>query len=249
MSDEQIPSDDRSFLYGDGLFETVRVREDGSVRWLGWHVERFERSARWLGFSEEQIEEGAHAIEALRGERAGIWRVTVSREQEDAPFGGSGGVRTRFREHQARERPALALAWDWYRPGDPFAEHKSTSYLRSVESLRRARAEGYDDAVTVSADGHIGECAWANVVVVVDGEAYTPPADGILPGVTRRGVLELYPVTVDEVPVTVDMLREADEVAMLSAGVGALAAASIEGRELDGEWTERLGKWLEGVGR
>lgn len=249
MSDHDIAADDRSYLYGDGLFETVRVREDGTIRWLNWHIERLRDSASWLGYDRGQVEQAAAQLRACTGRRPGLWRLTISRDATDAPFGGSGGVRLNHRPFRPRPRPHLGLARGWYLPGDRLAEHKSTSYLRSVEMLRRAREAGLDDAISVSADGLLGECAWANILVVIDGRAWTPSARGLLPGVTRRGVLQLYDEPVEEGDVTMEMLEGADEIALLSSGVGALAAASVEGRALRASWTRRLAAWLEEVDR
>ncbi|MGM0558802.1 MAG: aminotransferase class IV [Myxococcota bacterium] len=249
MTQRPLSEDDRGYLYGDGLFETVRVRQDGTIRWLDWHVERLEASGEYLGFERERIRDACAVLRSVEGRRAGLWRVTVSRGSESAPFGGTGSIRARFREYGDRARPALGVLKGWYLPDDPLAEHKTTSYLRSVEQLRRARRDGYDDAIGVSRGGRVGECAWANIVVVIDGEACTPEAYGLLPGVTRRGVLELYDRPVTETSMTTRMLADADEIALLSAGVGALAAKSLEGRALESQWTDRLADWLDEVDR
>lgn len=242
-----MQSDDRSFLYGDGLFETVRVREDGQIRWLERHVARLRRSGEALGFPDASIDAGVAELEGLAGREPGLWRVTVSRAPDGAPFGGSGTVAARFRPSASPTRPHLGLAEGFYLPDDLLAEHKTTSYLRSVEVRRRARAAGFDDAVMTSRSGLVGEASCANVVVVKSGKAATPPIRGILPGVTREGVLDLAdahgrPIDVREV--TVDELRGADEVVLLSAGVGLLAAASLEGRTLDDTWSKGAREWL-----
>jgi branched-subunit amino acid aminotransferase/4-amino-4-deoxychorismate lyase len=249
MSEQTISDDDRGYLYGDGLFETVRVRDDGSIRWLGRHVQRLEASGQYFGFEHAQIADACDVLRSFEGRKAGLWRLTVTRDSESAPFGGNGSIRERFREYHERERPALGLLRGWYLPDDELAEHKTTSYLRSVEQLRRARRTGYDDAIALSHDGRLGECAWANIVLVRSGKAFTPEVKGLLPGVTRRGVLALYDMPVTETSVTTHMLEDADEIALLSAGVGALAAKSIEGRALSCAWTDRLTAWLDEVGR
>lgn len=239
--------DDRSYLYGDGLFETVRVREDGTIRWLERHVARLRRSGEALGFPASSVEAGVDELQALGEREPGMWRVTVSRAPEDAPFGGSGSVSSRFRPFLTPERPNLGLADGFYLPDDVLAEHKTTSYLRSVEVRRRAQAAGFDDAIMTSKSGLVGEASCANLVVVKDGQAATPPIRGILAGVTREGLLELAEAHAEPVAVrdiTVDELQEADEIALLSAGVGILAAASLEGRALDDTWSKIAREWL-----
>ena len=71
--------------------------------------------------------------------------------------------------------------------------------------------EGDSVPLVVDADGSVLEASRANVFVVEAGAILTPPADGrILPGVTRRRVLELMPVR--EQPIELDRLLAADEV-------------------------------------
>jgi branched-subunit amino acid aminotransferase/4-amino-4-deoxychorismate lyase len=238
---------DRSFLYGDGLFETVRVRRGGSIRWFPQHVKRILGSGRELGFPKASLHDAVEALHDFIGSQAGLWRVTISRKDSDAPFGGHGGVSTRFRAYTPPMRSHLGVAHGFYLPGDFLAEHKTTSYVRNVEARRRAISDGFDDAVMVSQDGLVGEASAANIVVVTDGAACTPPVRGILPGVTRAGVLGLSeahgePISVRDI--SLDELQEADEIAMMSAGLGVLAAASFDGRELDDTWSRHVGEWL-----
>jgi branched-subunit amino acid aminotransferase/4-amino-4-deoxychorismate lyase len=238
---------DRSFLYGDGLFETVRVRRGGSIRWFPQHVKRILGSGRALGYPKASLHDAVEALHEFIGSQAGLWRVTISRKDSEAPFGGHGGVATRFRAYTPPMRADLGIAQGFYLPDDFLAEHKTTSYLRNVEARRRAKIDGFDDAVMVSKDGLVGEAAAANIVVVSNGVASTPPIRGILPGVTRAGVLELAeahgePIEVREI--SLNELREADEIAMMSAGIGVIAAASLDGRELDDSWSRRVGEWL-----
>lgn len=250
--DDFIAADDRGYLYGDALFETVRVCPDGSIRWLDAHQRRLRRSGEALGFGEEAIEAGVQALGALSAQRPGIWRVTVSRPGVDAQgralaFGGSGGLSVRFREYRAPARPDLGLARGFYLPEDRLAEHKTTSFLRAIEVRRRAQLQGFDDAIMTSASGEIGEASCANVIVVGAGGAATPPVRGILPGVTRAGVLRRarevgQPIEVREIRVA--ELQQAREVILVSAGVGLLAAASLEGRALGDSWATNARTWL-----
>jgi len=247
-----IAADDRGYLYGDALFETVRVRPDGSIRWLDAHLQRLRKSGEALGFGVEAIEAGVEKLGALGEQKPGIWRVTVSRPGVDAqgqslPFGGSGALRLRFREYHAPGRPNLGLAPGFYLPEDRLAEHKTTSFLRAIEVRRRAQLRGFDDAIMTSAAGLIGEASCANVIVVGAGGAATPPVRGILPGVTRAGVLRRarevdQPIEVREIGVA--ELQGAREIILLSAGVGVLAAASFEGRALDDSWATNARTWL-----
>lgn len=246
-STADISSEDRSYLWGDGLFETVRVRQDGTVRWLERHIARIRRSGAALEFDEAHIEEAVTRLEGLPEREPGLWRVTVSRPPGGAPFGGEGSIRLRRRDFTAPVRPRLGFARGYYLPGDPLAEHKTTSFIRYIEARRRVERRGFDEAILSSKDGLVGEASCANVVALIDRAPVTPPVRGILPGVTREGVLEIArgegePIEVREIDV--DEIEKASEIALLSAGVGVVAAKSLEGRALDDSWTSWIRELL-----
>lgn len=220
---------DRSYLYGDGLFETVRVDAAGPIA-LEKHVERFTRSATALGYPPICIHAGIAALHALRDVDPAIYRVTVSRDDEDAPFEGSGGVTTTTRPFREPRRPRLLGLRGWYLPGDVLREHKSTSYLRSVEARRFATNHGADDALLIDEDGFIGEASSSNVFVEMPSGLVTPPIRGVLPGVTRARVLERFDVIVRRIHV--DELAVAREVILTNAAQIAVAALDFEGRSL-----------------
>ena len=89
--------------------------------------------------------------------------------------------------------------------------------------------------LVIDADQRVLEASRANVFLVEDGQIVTPPADGrILPGVTRRRVLEL--ATVSEEPVTLARLLAADEVFLTGSVRGVEPAYGYE----------QLTSWREG---
>lgn len=245
-----INFDDRSFRFGDGLFETVRVDDSGPVA-LRLHMARFERSARMLGYPLDSLRDGLIELERLRTAAAGIWRITVSRDDPKAPFGGSGTVDVMFRARTPRRRPGLCAIPGYFSPDLKIAEHKTTSWIRSIEARRYAIATGYDDAVLITPDDVVGEATSSNLFVVVRDEIVTPPVEGILPGTARARVLaaakeELVPIT--ERRVTLAELRIADEIVLTNAVVLAISAASFEGRGLDDQCGRQFRTWLEARG-
>ena len=116
-----------------------------------------------------------------------------------------------------------------------------------VEAKRRARMDGFDDAILISSCGLVGESSAANIFVVIDGEVVTPTLQGIVSGVTRAGLLAIatqHQVSIREREVCVDELKRANEIVLVSAGVGAIAAASLLGRLLCGSLGEQMQHWL-----
>jgi branched-subunit amino acid aminotransferase/4-amino-4-deoxychorismate lyase len=241
-----IDDDDRSFRFGDGLFETVRVEKTGPLG-LELHLERFERSARALGFPFHSLREGLVEIDRLKDAAPGIWRVTVSRDDPDAPFGGSGTIEVSSRPFPEISRPSICLLEGFFCPDFELAEHKTTSWIRSVQGRRLARERGVDDAIFVSGDGLVGEATSSNLFVVVNDEIVTPPARGILRGTARRRILdraerEQVPVSVR--PLSVDELHAADEIVLTNAATLAVSAKSLDGRKLDADCSEQFRLWL-----
>jgi len=103
---------------------------------------------------------------------------------------------------------------------------KSTSYATAMAGLRAAAAAGAEDAIWVSGDSEVLEAPTATVVVVRDGQAATPPADqvGILPGTTVAALGD----AVIRRRITVDELRCADEVALVSSVRGVAPVVRID---------------------
>lgn len=240
----------RALLYGDGLFETVRVLNSQPL-FLQAHRERFLKSARELGYPAASVQAGLEGLESLRGvARDGLWRITVVRPAEGVPGAGFGGVFRAWREAPPQAKALrLTTLWGYYFPGNWLAEHKTTSWLRSVEALRRARAAGFDEALLLSPQGEVGEAAAANIFAFVDGAWVTPPIDGVLPGVVRRVVLEEARRSGEEIserPLMIAELERAEAMALTSTGRLVTAVTSLEGRALASEPVKRLVELLAG---
>jgi len=203
-ADARIDPLDRGFLYGDGLFETMRVVA-GRAFLLDRHLERLAGSCRLMGFGREIDRAGiakdvGRLVEA-NGAREGYLRITVSR----GPY--RGGLAELAAEEptvliQARPMdlspleapPSLALARSPYRLDEqsPITGHKSLSYQLNVLALAEARRRGADEAFFLNTAGHLAECAVSNLFFVAGGAVRTPAVScGLLPGVTRAVVIEL----------------------------------------------------------
>jgi len=201
----KIPASDRGFLYGDGVFETMRAR-GGRVFRLEAHVERLRHGLRVLGIELERDDEElrgaiAETLEANGLQEAAV-RLTVTR--------GSGGTRL---DTEGCDRPTLLIRAtpfagypeELYQRGfsaitvkgvvnrhSPLCGVKSLNRLEHILARRRAREAGVDEALLADAEGLVIEAAASNVFAVRGEAVYTPPLEaGALPGITRACVLEL----------------------------------------------------------
>lgn len=208
---------DRSFLYGDGLFETMRVSNGRPFRWIQ-HMQRLERGAEFLGIKIPHTRDvlGEFVDElVVRNQMAdGLLRLTLSRGVGKRgyspgaadkpifvmtlhPLGTTNSSSTCLTE-QARLESGVPRRWTAHTAGfrlpacEPLAQFKTCNKL--VQVLARAEAEeaGADEALLLNTDGFIVEAASGNFFWIEHGVVHTPPfASGILAGVTREVVREL----------------------------------------------------------
>ena len=261
----RIPVTDHGLLYGDGVFEGLRVYARRVFR-LGDHMRRFEAGARAIGlalpggiaFAHKVVLETARAY----GQDEAYMRLVVTR--------GSGelGVdptrcseprlfciadKIRLYPPEKLERGISLVTASLRRPAldalDP--RIKSLNYLNSVLAKREARLRDADEALILNARGEVAEASVANVFVVRGGTLLTPPPnDGALEGVTRRSVLELAAelgIPSREQTLSRFDLFSADEVFLSGTGARIVAVASFDDepigpadRETRGPLTARI---------
>jgi branched-chain amino acid aminotransferase len=197
---------DRGFLYGDGVFETLRVY-NGIVFRRDAHWDRLQRSASLirleLPFTGNEYRERLDRVVAVNKLTEAVARVTVSRGVGEGSFTIDYDQRPTtvfaarpfegYPEECYREGVVIVLAKT--RRLDPAAlspAAKSANYLNSVLAKGEADDAGAFDAIMLNADGFLTEGSVTNLFMVQGGKLLTPSVDsGILPGITRATVLEL----------------------------------------------------------
>jgi branched-chain amino acid aminotransferase len=239
---------DRSFLYGDGLFETMRVVNGKPFRW--WeHVERLRKGGDFLGikipFACKSLEKFAAELIAKNQMPDALLRLTVSR-----------GVGLRGYSPKGADKPIVVMTLHPF-PGAPasgparwklvtasfrlpagekLAHFKTANKLAQILARTEADAAGADEALLCNTDGFVVEGASSNLFWVEGDTICTPPlASGILAGVTRAVTLELCAqlgLPCAEKQITPDELRRVDGVFVTLSSFGVVAAASLDGAEL-----------------
>ena len=236
---------DRGFLYGDGLFETVRTYA-GRPFGLPAHLRRLARSARFFRIPFDAApapwERRVHrllAANALLEEDAAV-RLTISRGA--GPFGivPPPGLRptTLLLAHPLDPRLPAAQAggvpicfFPYRLVAGTFPSHKTLHYLPAVLGKIIARRRGAWEAVYLAADDTVLEGTTSNVFAVRDGALVTPPLRGILPGVTRSlltAIAARASIPLVEAPIRREELLRADEVFLSASTIEVLPVVRVE---------------------
>jgi branched-chain amino acid aminotransferase len=240
LNGEFVPEDqavvsvfDRSFRYGDGLFEAVLISNGKLFRWPQ-HFERLRRSAAFvkipLHLDEGSLRDAILELARRNRHTEGIARVTLSR-----------GVGPRGYVPSGNEKPNVVITTDPLLPfdgtlwsvvvsrlrvaaGDALAQHKTQSRILNVLASMEARERGAHEALLVDTNGHITEGATSNLFWLANGTLNTTPlGSGILPGITRAATLELCAarnIRVAERTITPAELRDAEAVFLTMSSRG-----------------------------
>ncbi|MFE0754122.1 aminotransferase class IV [Inquilinus sp. NPDC058860] len=228
---------DRGFTLGDGLFETIRVR-DGAAIWLDRHLARLAAGGAVLGiparFDDAALAGACAAVITAEGIEAGVLRLTVSRGTGPRgvlpPATPSPTVLIAGHAGLPPQSPVtLVVARGTCRnQTSPLSRVKSLNYLDAVLARREAAERGADDAVMLNTAGRVTETSIANLFARIDGIWTTPPvAEGALPGIMRAEVLAR--LGAEERPLMVADLQRA-EALLLTNALSIRAASSLEDR-------------------
>jgi branched-chain amino acid aminotransferase len=245
--DESQPAlavNDRSFRYGDGLFETVRVTNGIPFLWEK-HMARLARGAEFLKTPAPDVVEIAEATRHLLAQNdcpEGMVRIHLSRGEGGRGYSmkESGTPTLVITTHKGlHSAPAfLRLITSNVRvlSGDPVNQHKTANRLGNIRARQEAEAAGVDEALILNGRGNIAGASAANVFRILGNELLTPSlSDGALAGTTREFIMETaveMGLRVAEGPLMTEELHRADVVFLTSAGLLAVPVATLDGIQL-----------------
>ena len=248
--DAKISVLDHGLLYGDGLFEGIRVRA-GRIFRLDQHLARLQLGARVLGMdlpfdAAQQARIITDTVRAF-GRKEAYVRLLVTRGE--GPLGVDPStckrptmicIAAEISLFSAEQRAqGLAMITSSYRRPNPDVQDvavKTLNYLGSVLAKQEARQRGADDALLLNQSGRVAEAAVANVFLVRGQDLLTPPAlDGCLEGINRAAVLQIgrnLGFSVAERSLGRRDLLAADEVFLTGSGAGVIGVRSLDGRAI-----------------
>jgi branched-chain amino acid aminotransferase len=233
---------DSGFLYGAGLFETMRSH-NGVVFRLEDHLDRLSSSARALSIS--------HPFETAYLREA-IDRLLQANQLADARLRltlTNGPITP----PQEERKPTLLIAATEFRPyppeyystgvlvilcpfrqntTDPTCGHKTTSYYPRLLALNLAHQKQAAEALWFTTDSRLAEGCVSNIFLVKNSVLQTPPLETpVLPGIARRTVRQLasqQSLGLVEKDLYISDLLEADEVFLTNVIMEVLPVVGVE---------------------
>jgi len=236
---------DHGFLYGDGVYETLRAYQ-GRIFLLERHLARLRRSCELIGLDlpvkdHEWVPIISEILVRNGLNDAGL-RLTISRGEGELGIDPGLCVRptvvvmakslTPYPAHMREQGVRLQLVSVRRNPQSAQSPQiKSLSVLNNILAKQEAVQVGAYDALMLNMDGHVTECTTSNIFFVANQRLHTPSvACGILEGITREVVIELaggLGIEVEEGPFAAEEVLQADECFMTNTGMEVMAVSRI----------------------
>lgn len=248
--DAKISVYDHGLLYGDGVFEGMRIY-GGKVFRMQDHLDRLWHSAKaiWLEvpMTPEALAKAVDETVAANGLVDGYVRLVVTR-----------GAGTLGLDPNRTSHPQVIIIADkitlypqeYYENGleiitvSTMRNHpaalspriKSLNYLNNILAKIEGLQAGCEEALMLNHKGEVAECTGDNVFLVKRGQLLTPPIDaGILEGITRAVVIELAAevgIAVREIPLTRHDVYIADECFLTGSAAEVVPVVKVDSRRI-----------------
>lgn len=259
-SKAEIPVKDRGFLYGDGLFETLRSYK-GFVFMLDVHLERLFHSLKILkynlSFDKEYIKEAVNSTVKKNSlsTRDAYIKIIVTR-----------GIHNGELYFSRKYKPNLIIVAESLTPypendyirginiisssirrpaaGSPLYSHKLLNYFENIFAKDEAHYNGAQEAIFLTRDHLVLEGASSNIFLVEKNTVYTPPlTQNILPGITREVILNICNenrIKARQKKIHYRDIINADEVLKTSSIAGIVPVRKIDRFTITGEIPGRV---------
>jgi branched-chain amino acid aminotransferase len=253
MRDAKVSIMTHAFMYGTATFEGIRAywnAEEGRLYGLKVreHVERIRQSCRILFMQDvPSVDELTRLI--VETVRRNGFREDVYIRPSFYKSTSAIGVRLHdlanelyiialpFGNYIDTESGVRVMTSTWRRNADEALPARGKivgGYVNMAFQKTEAELNGFDEAVVLTADGHVNEASAANVFVIRDGIALSPPvSDDLLEGVTRKAVIEL--LSAEGIPIEIrsidrSELYVADEMFLCGTGVQISPVVEVDHR-------------------
>ncbi len=242
LGELSVSVESEGFVYGYGIFETIRVRNGRPFR-LRAHLERLAASWEYCFGTQFPDITWEHVIAQLI-ERNGLSddtakvKILAAAGIPGKPESMTLLVTAKRHVHRLEEigRNGLYLATYPHKRFSSLSSHKTMNYMFCRMANEWAKRQGADEALVVNVDGSVCETATANILCRIDGIWYRPQSEHVLPGTMENAVLELLAsrgVPVRTRVLSVDELKNADQVFLTNALMGIVPVLRIDAESLN----------------
>lgn len=233
--DKVIDIHNRSFRYGDGLFESMRW-ENGDIPFLDYHIERLTKGMNILKLESAKLFDAFFVRQQVaqlvkKNNLQGLVRIRLN------VFRDGGGLYAPETNKAAFLIEAEALTGlvnshnsagliidvfrDHKKPINDFSQIKSNNALLYVMAGIYRKSHGLDEVILLNDNGLLCEASGSNVFVWYRNTLYTPAlSEGCVDGVMRRVVMEVAlknDIPVIEAQINAEILNEAEELFLTNA--------------------------------
>ena len=250
QSDAKISVFDHGLLYGDGVFEGIRLY-GGNVFRLEQHLERLENSAKAillnLPLKRQELIRATCETCRVNGLSDAYIRLVVTRGVGDlglAPwlcpkptiFIIASKIELYPPEHYENGLAIVTVPTRRIGPAALPPTVKSLNYLNNILAKIEARQFGALEAIMLNEQGYVAECTADNLFIVHHGALVTPPASqGALEGITRGAILAIageQGIPARETNITRYDIWCADECFLTGTGAEVIPVVKLDGRQI-----------------
>ena len=254
-----LSTSNRSFLYGDGVFETLKV-VNNEILYFEDHYFRLLASMRIIrmqipmSFTLEYLEE--QMLTLVRKQEiqdAARVRLTVFRNEGGYYTPTDNKVSFVIQASALSVKPYISsetpfevdLYKDFIVPKQLLSTLKTNNKLIQITASIFAQENGLDTCLLINDDKNVIEAAYGNLFMLLNGQLITPPiSEGCLNGIMRKQILklakELEGIEVIEQPISPFDLQKADELFITNVIVGIQSITKYRKKEFEQTLAKQL---------
>lgn len=249
-ADAKVSVFDHGLLYGDGVFEGIRLYQ-GNIFRLDEHLERLEYSAKALmlnmPWTRAEIAEATCETCRRNNLSDGYIRLVVTRGVGDlglspwlcpkpSIFIIAGKIALYPEEHYSAGLSIVTVPTRRISSAALPPAVKSLNYLNNILAKMEARQAGALEAIMLNEQGYVAECTGDNIFIVHKGTVFTPAASqGALKGITRSSIIDIareLDLPLQEVDLTRYDIWNADECFLTGTAAEVIPVVKLDGREI-----------------
>jgi len=248
QEDAKITVFDHGLLYGDGVFEGIRVYK-GRVFELDSHIKRLYESAKSIrlviSINQSELTRAVKETVEANSISDGYIRLVVTRGvgtlglnpfvcKNSCIFIIADSIQLYPEELYEKGMKIISATTVRNHPLAIPPQAKSLNYLNNILAKIEALDNDVPEAIIYNHQGYVAEASGDNVLIVKDGVIYTPPAEaGALPGITQSVVIELAKkenIQVIEKNLTRFDLYVCDEFFLTGTAAEVIGIVDVDGR-------------------